>query len=446
VPTGRLDGDITTTWNTPVDGDLIQAGLRVVAEVDPANAIPEADESDNAYPANGRLALDVRDAPPLAITLVPVRQGGNQLQGEVSAANRRDYLELASGMYPLPGYTAQVREAYLTTAPALQPDDANGGWLTVLNEMAALRAADPEGRHHYGVVKIDYSSGLAGLAFIGVGAAVGYDRPGDRARIAAHELGHTWGREHSPCGNPPGPDPRYPYPGGSTGRIGWDPATGLLRPREAADIMGYCGNPWISDYTYEGVMAFRGTSAGRTGGGERGSSLLVWGRMVDGRAVLEPAFLLPSGGELPRRPGPWAIEGTAADGSRVFGFSFEAAEVADHPRGGRTFAFAVPLAGAEAARLEQIRLTGPGIGMAAVSRPPAALRGATEPVRMAPAGGDLSLQWDAAAHPMLLVRDLGSGEILSFARGGKVTLPATAAGVELIASDGVRSGPVEIAR
>ena len=71
VPTGRLDGEITTTWNTLVEGSLVEPGLRVVAEVDPANTVPEANESDNVFPASGRLALDVRTPPPLAITLVP---------------------------------------------------------------------------------------------------------------------------------------------------------------------------------------------------------------------------------------------------------------------------------------------------------------------------------------------------------------------------------------
>ena len=146
VPTGRLDGEITTTWNTLVEGSLVEPGLRVVAEVDPANTVPEADESDNVFPASGRLAMDVRTPPPLAITLVPVRQAANDLQGDVTASNRRQYLDLASRMYPLPDYSAFVRDVYTTSAPALQPDDANGGWLTVLNEIAALRAADPEVR------------------------------------------------------------------------------------------------------------------------------------------------------------------------------------------------------------------------------------------------------------------------------------------------------------
>lgn len=443
VPTGRSDGDLTTTWNTLVEASLIRPGLRVVAEVDPAGAVAESNEDDNVFPATGRLAVEVRDAPPLAITLVPVRQNATGLQGDVSAGNRRDYLDLASRLYPLPGYNAFVRDVFITDAPALQPDDANGGWITVLNEIAALQAADPEGRDHYGVVRLNYSSGLAGLGFIGVGASIGYDQPSDRGRIAAHELGHTWNRRHAPCGNPSGPDPGYPYTGGRIGRIGYDPLTGLLKSRDLPDVMGYCANPWISDYTYEGVLEFRGTASAGASARAPGQALLVWGRIADGRAVLEPAFRIVSPPVLPRRAGPYAVEGTAADGSRVFAVRFDAAEVADHPRGGRLFAFAVPLGGGDAARLEALRLTGPGIGPAAVTRPAAALRaGPLEAVRMAPAPGGVTLRWDPAVHPMVMVRDAGSGAILSFARSGSVTVPATGAGVELIVSDGVRSRTV----
>ncbi|HEY7613768.1 MAG TPA: hypothetical protein VH764_12285 [Gemmatimonadales bacterium] len=446
TPTGRLDGEITTTWNTAVDGALVQPGLRVVAEVDPANAVPEADETDNVFPATGRLELNVRTAPPLAITLVPVRQNANELQGDVTASNRRQYLDLTSRMYPLPAYNARVRDVYTTTAPALQPDDANGAWLTVLSEISALRSEDPDGRHYYGVVRVGYGSGLAGLGFIGVGAAIGYDRQSDRSRIAAHELGHTWGRAHAPCGNPGNLDPSYPYPNGRIDRIGWDPIAGVLKPRELPDVMGYCENPWISDYTYQGVMDFRGTAPGAASARAARSALLVWGRIVDGQAVLEPAFRIVTRAESPRRSGPYAVEGTAADGSRVFAVTFDAPRIADHPRAGRLFSLAVPVDDADASRLEQIRLTGPGIGPATVTRPPPALRAASaKPVRIAAAAGGTSLQWDAAAHPMVMVRDARSGEVLSFARGGSVTVPATG-DLELVASDGVRSRILDLAR
>jgi hypothetical protein len=61
------------------------------------------------------------------------------------------------------------------------------------------------------------------------------------------------------------------------------------------------------------------------------------------------------------------------------------------------------------------------------------------------AAGGVSLQWDAAAHPMVMVRDARTGEVLSFARGGSVTLPATG-DLELVASDGVGSRVLDVAR
>jgi hypothetical protein len=66
-------------------------------------------------------------------------------------------------------------------------------------------------------------------------------------------------------------------------------------------------------------------------------------------------------------------------------------------------------------------------------------------MRMEPAAGGVSMQWDVAAHPMVMVRDARSGEILSFSRGGRVTVPATG-DLELVASDGVRSKTLEVAR
>jgi hypothetical protein len=40
---------------------------------------------------------------------------------------------------------------------------------------------------------------------------------------------------------------------------------------------------------------------------------------------------------------------------------------------------------------------------------------------------------------MVMVRDVRTGEVLSFARGGDVVVPADGSEVELVMSDGVRS-------
>jgi hypothetical protein len=446
VPTGRSDRDLGTTWNVLVPGARIRSGLAILADVDPADLIPETDETDNTYPSESPLSLAVLAAPPLSVTLVPVRQSANQLQGDVTNANRDQYLDLSQRIYPLPGYDAGVHPVYTTTTSGpLQADNANGAWNTILNELAALRIAENSDRHYYGVVRIDYLSGLAGIGFVGLPIAMGYDHPTDRGRIVAHELGHTWGRRHAPCGSPGDVDRDFPYPGGTIGKIGYDVEAGVTKPRSTPDVMGYCDNPWISDYTYQAVMAVRGTALGLAPDIRARPSLLVWGRIVNGRAVIEPAFHLVTRPVVPSRPGAFSIEGTAADGSRVFGLSFDPIEAADDERRAKHFAFAVPLDRQGAGRLEAIRLTGPGIGMVAMSASPASLRATpAKPVSVVPAAAGVAVGWDDAVHPMVMVRDPRSGAVLSFARGGNVVVPAAGPEVELIMSDGVRSSAVVV--
>ena len=408
VPLRREDGTLNSTWNIPIPADLIRPGLAILADVDPDNVVAEEDETDNAFPTTGTpLALTVRNVPALALTLVPVRQSANQLQGDVTTANRNGYVDFAQRVYPLPGYDADVHPLYTTTtSQPLQSDDANGAWNTVLSEIAALRAAEGSNRTYYGVVRTGFTSGLVGRGFIGFPAAIGYDEPGDRARIAAHELGHTWDRLHAPCGNPEDVDGQYPYPNATIGVFGFDVEAQELKQPDTPDLMGYCADPWISDYTYRGVMTFRGTALGREATERAVPSLLVWGRIERGRVVLEPAFHLVTRPALPARPGAYTLEGTATDGGRVFSLSFDPVAVADDGRGGQAFAFAVPLDEVAAARVARVRLAGPGGSVTVGGAMPAQTRApgptSASAVRV---GAGIALRWDAASHPMVMVRD-----------------------------------------
>jgi hypothetical protein len=74
-------------------------------------------------------------------------------------------------------------------------------------------------------------------------------------QVAAHELGHNFGRNHAPCGGAGGPDPSYPYPDAKLGTYGWNGAQ-LLSPTQFVDLMSYCNPGWVSDYSYEGVQQF----------------------------------------------------------------------------------------------------------------------------------------------------------------------------------------------
>jgi len=72
--------------------------------------------------------------------------------------------------------------------------------------------------------------------------------------VAAHEIGHSHGRTHAPCGppgNPPAdPDPDYPHEGGEIGVWGYDIVEGELHDPTDTDVMGYCDDQWVSDFTF----------------------------------------------------------------------------------------------------------------------------------------------------------------------------------------------------
>jgi hypothetical protein len=169
-------------------------------------------------------------------------------------------------------------------------------------------------------------------------------------------------------------------------------------------------------------------------------ALLVWGRIENGRAVLEPAFRIIARPSLPRRPGPYRLEGRAADGTRIFGLDFAPLEVADDPGGARHFAFAVPLRAEQAARLASLHLDGTGAraSIAQASTEPTVVEATRS------ATGRVALRWDASKAPMIMVRDPVTGDVLSFARGGHAEVTTGRDELSLTVSDQVRSRDLRV--
>ena len=442
--TDVAEGELARSWNIPIPGSFIETGISIRADVDPDNLIAESDDTDNSFPRSGTpRAFDVRSSPPFAIRFVPVRQRANGLQGDVTEANKGEYLDLTQRIYPLRAINADVHPVYTTTTNVALSSDLST-WSTVLNEIYALRTVEGSSAHYYGVVNPGPNPVWAGVGYLGAPAAVGYDRASDRSRVAAHELGHTWNRHHAPCGRPGGPDPNYPYPGGLIGVFGFDVARVALRPTYFSDIMGYCVDPWVSDYTYKAVLDYRAVSTTMQvrAAQQEQPCLLVWGRIVDGQALLEPAFQVVTRPVLPSRPGPYRIEGRTLAGGTVFSLSFDALEVADDPDGSRHFAFAVPLDEIRASRLESLRFSAPGAPAAVRIRPAPQVRLGVPPQEAVSAERTVrgvSLKWNANLHPMIMVRDPDSGEVLSFARGGTVDIPAGKGELDVTLSDQVLS-------
>jgi hypothetical protein len=450
VPTAVDQSSMSNSWNVFVPGTLIRPGLSIVAEVDPGNTIFENNESDNAYPAAATQAMTVRTVPTLNVTLVPIYQLANGLVGNVSDPNA--FLALTRAMHPIDGVNVVVRQA-LQTSTELQDDGT--GWGTVLSELNAVRveSGSQSSRYWYGVAKVPYTSGVAGIAYVSKGSAqrtaMGWDYLPSGGEVAAHELGHNWGRDHAPCGGPTQLDPQYPHPDGSTGAYGLDVASQILKQPTLSDVMGYCDPKWIGDYTYTAVLNYLSPSSPVVMSASVSETiqpaLLVWGHIRDGQIVLEPAFQVTTRPSLPSGPGPYTIEGRSEDGLTLFRLSFTPEEVADDPGHQKNFAFAVPLPSATIARVSTLRLSGPA-GQAVLSAPAAGAAGAQlstgarpDSVQVRRVIGGVRLRWNARAHPVIMVRDPETGEVLSFARGGDVRLATHKDEVELLLSDGVRS-------
>jgi hypothetical protein len=450
VPQGPNEGTLNSSWNIPVSKTLIQPNLSILADVDPTNAVAESDEADNTFPASGTpLALDVRTTSTFSVLLVPVQQGADGPVGNVTTANKDQFLSTTMKIHPLAAYNADVRPTYITSAPAVDASNSNGAWTTILSELQALRTTDGSSRHYYGVLHTSYTSGIAGIGYVGGRAALGWDYLPSAADVAAHEWGHNWGRQHSPCGGASSPDPNYPYAKAAIGVYGFDLTTSTLKPPSATDVMAYCKNQWISDYTYRGVLDYRAASPAVASdfGQAMQPCLLVWGRIVDGQPVLEPAFEVITRPSMPAHGGPYAVEGRDEAGSRVFSLSFTPEQVADDPHGGQHFSFAVPLSSDRAGRVAAVRLA--GRGREATTRRTyrmtpqmRSLPVAIEAHRSAP--GRITLRWDASTHPMVMVRDASTGQVLSLARGGAAELLTDRTDLDLVVSNRVQSRQVRV--
>lgn len=443
VPTALDQTSMAKSWNVVIPAAYVQAGLGVQAEVDPDNTVAESNNGDNVYPASGSpLAPLVRAVPPLNLTFVPVQQG-SATTANITASNANSFLGETRDMLPTSTVNWTIRAPY-TTSNLLTSDGT--GWSALLSEIYSLRSTDRSSNNYYGVVKVGYSSGVAGMGYIGAPASIGWDYLPSGDGVLAHELGHNFGRYHAPCGGVSGADANYPYAGGQIGAFGYNVRTNKLWTNTTADFMGYCNPAWISDYNFTAIMNYRGYSASALlAAGSTGEqpALLVWGRVeANGELVLEPAMRITARSVLPNSGGDYELSAYDAQGNALFAFDFAPVATSnDGVEGGAHFAFVVPMADASYERLARLELAGNGRNTERVSRQPAnAAAAAARGLDIAAeASSRARLRWNATAFPMVMVRDADTGDILSFARHGDASVATGRSNVEVVFSDGVKS-------
>ncbi len=436
---------LQSSWNLAIPAANMRPGLRVLAELDPTGAFPDGNAADNVWPAGGTpQAIATRNVPPFTVRFVPVVTGA--LSGNVTIANHQQFLVTLRQLFPVNAVVTDVRAPFTSSVTELDANNASG-WSTLLSEMNALRTVEgaPD-QHYYGVVATNYNSGIAGYGYVPGLTAIGWDKMPSGDNVAAHEWGHNFSRGHAPCdvGGAPG----YPYPGGVIGQIGWNASTNTLVQSNATDIMSYCDNNWISDYNWSAVLQYRGTqprvSASRAASAPSASTegLLVWGRIVNGRITLEPAFRVraPVATTFTGTHRAELLDNTGAALQAVF-FS---AERVDHitDRDERHFAVVVPWTASLESRLATVRVreaqsSRASVLQSAVAR--ATVRPDPESRVTSVSSNSARISWNSAAYPMAMVRDATSGQIMGFVRRSGDSVVTNGRRLELVFSDGVRS-------
>ncbi|UXI66760.1 zinc-dependent metalloprotease family protein [Tahibacter amnicola] len=322
-----------------------------------------------------------------------------------------------------------------------------------------------------------------------------------RSGTFAHEIGHNLGLYHAPCGGAAGADQNFPYSGGRIGWPGYDLYTGKIYLPQSVDatgnywtdLMGYCGYDWISDYQYKRALSWRDandwpraagakTEAVLTGGesvtvvseapttvaafaekpggaapqkptqrpGKVEDCLLVWGRVENGQMILEPAFEVQGVPDTDNASGSYRVVLSDMKGKTIRSIGFNANEGSEGNV--ELFSLLVPrssVAGGRSGKIAQIRISDrKGSELATdYSRTATAStfsRG-TAPTITRKAGEGVRLRWNAANHPMAMVRDADTGEILSFARGGDFDVATSAKRLDVQFSDGTSAVSQQVA-
>ncbi|MDE2877180.1 MAG: hypothetical protein OXQ93_17195 [Gemmatimonadota bacterium] len=360
-----------------VPGPVVLPGLEMVVEGEGWR-----------IPAEGRQTVDVREMPPLDLTLMwserpddPDREAHVAAIADSMADAPHSYWRLRplAGLLPASDMDVAVHgpvncagTSPISCVRAVRAlEGGTGYWLgltTGFGDCAGVLAA--------GCAVQGGRVAVAMVSHYGLELGVG---------IIAHELGHNMGLLHPP-GGWGSVDPNYPHPDGiigswgrvpddilwqecPAGRYGCGSSThrlvtpaGFLDPLRTWDIMDRTiSRAWISGYHFTKALEARLTTEGQARAA-RGPvrSLLLWGGTdLIGAPYLEPVFVADAPPSLPNARGPWTLEGRDADGTVLFSLPFDMPRIADAGEDAGGFAYTLPVRpGWEV--LASVTLSGPG--------------------------------------------------------------------------------------
>ncbi|MBX3214584.1 MAG: hypothetical protein KF850_21285 [Labilithrix sp.] len=267
------DEDPRSTFNLEVPAEqlLPNVTFQVALTAADGERVEEGVENEARFPRDGSFEqLGAERSGKLKVVLVPLRYDadGSGRTPDLGTTQLALYKKTLMQRYPASDVEVTTRAPYPWTTTIAR----NGsGFSSVLRAMHQLRQREQaeDDVYYYGI----FAPTTSMSAFCGGGCVTGLSTVADEntpvlrasvglgfvgseaANTMAHEIGHAHGREHAPCGGAAGVDPSFPYPQAQLGVWGYDIFDKtLISPTRGRDMMGYCPNEWVSDYTYKALF------------------------------------------------------------------------------------------------------------------------------------------------------------------------------------------------
>lgn len=296
--------------------------VTLTARLDPANAKNDPNLSNNVR----TVEVDFLTTPPLRLRLVNVRYkvGSTTYQASNTHLDRLEsWLRRA---YPIHSLLVK-RQVYDYPTTGLPNVDTLNTRLGFMRLLRIIFAGESPKTVYYGIVDDGggfmrgKAAGIPGVVASGPTGpgTFGWDTDGSYGDwYGGHEIAHTRNRYHAMfCGAAGGTT--YPYTSGNispsltgnTAIYGFDITSRAIYPPNWKDVMTYCSNQWISDFTYEGIRSYMltiGLLSSQVVQAEQ--VLLVTGiaYLDDGTAELMDVQQIDAAAEIePVDPGFWEI-------------------------------------------------------------------------------------------------------------------------------------------
>ena len=365
----RFASSLSATANVTIPGHVIKPGLEMVVEIDPDKTLDPALGVPRRFPVIGRADLDVRDVGALHLVFVPLVY----TRGD----DDRRAVEIVNELSPNHSLLRDIKRllpvgrlfTYRTAPMKVITRRAN----LLLTAVTIAKVFSGKWGHYWMGLMWDMNKGGVATTF---GAGTSVAQP--VSDIMAHELGHNFGLQHAPCGNPDHVDPHYPRTDGRIGDWGYIPTTrgGLMVPPDRYDLMAYCSPRWISAFSFTKALRAREIRSSKLVTSEASvhatKTLLVSGGIyADGTPYLNPAFVTDAHPVMPETNGPYRLAGWRSGGSELFSIAFDMPEIADG-NGESVFVFALPVRDGWDSTMASLTLSGPGgrVEMREGSEPP----------------------------------------------------------------------------